>query len=336
MTIRAYAARERGGKLETFEYDPGELLGDEVEIDVEWSGLCHSDLSMLENDWGMTAYPFVPGHEVVGRIGAVGSNVTHLSVGQRVGLGWNSRSCLHCEQCLSGNQVLCPRNVGTIVHRHGGFATQVRCQSVWAIPLPEGVDPSTAGPLFCGGITVFNPLMINQVSPTARVGVVGIGGLGHMALAFANAWGCEVTAFSTSPDKEAEARQLGAHRFLATRDPKALTSVRGYFDLILVAVNVQIDWDAYVAALAPGGKLHIVGAVASLTTAVTPLIFGEKSIGASPTGSPVPVAKMLEMAGRHGVQPIVERFAMSDVNAAFDRLRSGKARYRIVLENDFK
>lgn len=335
MTIRAYAAKEKGGKLTPFEYDPGELAHDDVEIDVEWCGLCHSDWSMLENDWGITAYPFVPGHEVVGRIAAVGENVAHLPVGQRVGLGWNSRSCLHCEQCLSGNQVRCPQNVGTIVHRHGGFANKVRCQSIWAIPLPDGVDPSSAGPLFCGGITVFNPLILNRVSPTARVGVVGIGGLGHMALAFAKAWGCEVTAFSTSPDKEAEARQLGAHRFLATRDPKALASVAGYFDLILSTVNVDLDWDAYVAALAPGGKLHLVGAVGSLTTAVPPLIFGEKSIGASPTGSPVPVAKMLAMAGRHGVKPIVERFAMSDINAAFDRLKSGKARYRIVLENDF-
>lgn len=336
MTIRAYAARSQGGKLEPFEYEPGELAHDDVEIDVEWCGLCHSDLSMLENDWGMTAYPFVPGHEVVGRISAIGPNVTHLRVGQRVGLGWNSRSCLHCEQCLSGNQVRCPDNVGTIVHRHGGFAEKVRCQSVWAVPLPEGVDPSTAGPLFCGGITVFNPLMINHVSPTARVAVVGIGGLGHMAIAFAKAWGCEVTAFSTSPDKEAEARELGAHHFLATRDPQALASVAGRFDLILVAVNVELDWDAYIAALAPGGKLHIVGAAASIKATIFPLIFAERSIGGSPTGSPVPVAKMLEMAGRHGVKPIVERFAMSDINAAFDRLKSGKARYRIVLENDFK
>ncbi|HEV7279636.1 MAG TPA: NAD(P)-dependent alcohol dehydrogenase [Pirellulaceae bacterium] len=336
MTIRAYAALSKGGKLEPFEYDPGQLAGDDVEIDVEWCGLCHSDLSMLENDWGITAYPFVPGHEVVGRIGAVGPNVTHLSVGQRVGLGWNSRSCLHCEQCLSGNQVRCPSNVGTIVHRHGGFAEKVRCQSVWAVPLPEGVDPSTAGPLFCGGITVFNPLIINRISPTARVAVVGIGGLGHMAIAFARAWGCEVTAFSTSPDKEAEARQLGAHHFLATRDPQALASVAGRFDMILVTINVDLDWDAYVTALAPGGRLHLVGAAPSITATIAPLIFGEKSIGASPTGSPVPVAKMLEMAGRHGVQPIVERFAMSDINAAFDRLRSGKARYRIVLENDFR
>ncbi len=222
MIIKAYAALTAGGKLEPFEYDPGELGVDQVEIDISSCGICHSDLSMLNNDWQMTEYPLVPGHEIVGKIGAIGERVTHLKPGQSVGLGWFSKSCMTCSECMSGNYNLCPTAEGIIVGRHGGFANKVRADKAWVIPLPEGIDVATAGPLFCGGITVFNPIIQNNIQPTDRVGVVGIGGLGHMALRFLNAWGCEVTAFSTSPGKEAEARELGAHHFVSTHDADAL------------------------------------------------------------------------------------------------------------------
>jgi uncharacterized zinc-type alcohol dehydrogenase-like protein len=172
----------------------GRSAGEEVEIAVQTCGICHSDLSMLQNDWHMTKYPLVPGHEVTGKIVAVGEQVKKVRVGQTVGLGWNSASCMACEQCLGGNQNLCAKAEGTIVQRHGGFADRVRAHWAWAVPLPEGVDPAKAGPLFCGGITVFNPIVQFDVRPTDRVGVVGIGGLGHMAVKFLNAWGCEVVA----------------------------------------------------------------------------------------------------------------------------------------------
>src|SRR5210317_610631 len=207
MTTKAYAAQTAGGHLEPFEYDPGELAADQVEIDISSCGICHSDLSMLNNDWEMTEYPFVPGHEIVGKIGAVGERVTHLKPGQTVGLGWFSQSCMTCSECMSGNHNLCATAEGIIVGRHGGFANKVRAHEGWVIPLPEGINVATAGPLFCGGITVFNPIIQNNIQPTDHVGVVGIGGLGHMALRFLRAWGCEITAFSTSPDKEAEARE---------------------------------------------------------------------------------------------------------------------------------
>lgn len=335
MTIvKAYAASSAGGRLEPFEYELGELGVDEVDIDVRYCGICHSDLSMLDNEWGISRYPLVPGHEVIGTIAAVGANVDYLRPGQTVGLGWNASSCMHCHECMSGDHNMCAEVVGTIVGRHGGFATRVRADAAWAIPLPDATDPAKAGPMFCGGVTVFNPIVQNDVRATDRVGVVGIGGLGHMALQFLHAWGCEVTAFSTSSDKEDEARSLGADHFVNTRDPDGLAALARSFDMILVTINAELDWEAYIAALRPRGKLHIVGVVPSITATAFPLIGGQKSIGGSPLGSPATTAEMIRFAGRHGIAPITETFALSRVNEAMDRLRAGKARYRIVLEND--
>lgn len=333
--IRAFAALEKGAPLTPFAYEPPELAAGQVDIDVRFCGLCHSDLSMIDDEWGMSAYPLVAGHEIVGTIAAVGEGVTHLQPGRMVGLGWFAGSCLSCLECLSGDHNLCATAQATIIGRHGGFAERVRAEAAWVTPLPDGIDPRTAGPLFCGGITVFNPIVQNGIRPTDRVGVVGIGGLGHLALRFLRAWGCEVTAFSTSADKEADARELGAHHFVATREPAALAAIAGTLDMILVTVNVGLDWDAYIAALRPRGRLHIVGAVPEVSAAVFPLLIGQKSIGGSPVGSPATVMRMLDFAGRHGVAPVTETFPMSKINDALERLRSGKARYRLVLENDF-
>ncbi|GAB5441999.1 MAG: NAD(P)-dependent alcohol dehydrogenase [Fuerstiella sp.] len=334
MAIQAFAVPEEGQPLEQFEYDPGELQPDEVEIQVEYCGVCHSDLSMLQNDWDMTEYPFVPGHEVVGTISQTGDAVSHLESGQRVGLGWSARSCLVCDQCMGGHHHRCQQSQGTIVGRHGGFANRVRCQSAWAIPLPDQVDPKSAGPLFCGGATVFTPFLINNIQPTDRVGVVGIGGLGHLALQFAAHWGCEVTAFSTSPEKEDEARDLGAHNFLNSKDEDALNKAANSLDMILVTVNAPLNWDAYINVLRPGGHLHIVGAVPEFQAEWFPLIMGEKSVGGSPVGSPLTTRKMLEFCARHDIAPMIEEYKLSDVNDAIEKLRDGSPRYRLVLRND--
>lgn len=333
-TVKAYAATAAGGALERFDYELGELGVDEVDIDVRYCGVCHSDLSMLDDEWGISQYPLVPGHEVAGTIAAAGANVGFLHPGQTVGLGWNASSCMHCHECMSGDHNMCAEAVGTIVGRHGGFANRVRAHAGWVIPLPEGVDPAKAGPMFCGGVTVFNPIIQNHIKATHRVGVVGIGGLGHMALQFLHAWGCEVTAFSTSAGKEDEARSLGADHFVNSRDADALGTLAGTFDMILVTINAELDWEAYLAALRPRGKLHLVGVVPSVTAAGFSLLAGQKSIGGSPLGSPATTADMLRFAGRHGIAPITEMFPMSKVNDAMDRLRAGKARYRLVLEND--
>ena len=332
--IKAYMASGKGAPFELSEYDPGELGRDEVEIQVEYCGVCHSDFSIWKDEWGMSEYPLVAGHEVVGTVAEVGSAVKHLHEGQKVGLGWISGSCMTCHTCMEGDHNLCESADQTIVGRHGGFAERVRARAEWTIPLPEDLDFAKAGPLFCGGITVFNPLVINEVRPTDRVGVVGIGGLGHLALQFVNAWGCEVTAFSSSADKKEEALKLGAHRFVSSKDPKEVEAVANSLDLILVTINVPLDWEPFLAALRAKGKLHFVGVLPELQLPFFPLLAGQKSVGGSPFGSPATLAKMLEFCARHDIAPMVEEMPMSQINEAFERLEEGKPRYRIVLKND--
>jgi uncharacterized zinc-type alcohol dehydrogenase-like protein len=334
-TFHAYAASSAKGQLQPFTYDPGAIGAEEVEIQVTHCGLCHSDLSMLDNEWGMTTYPFVPGHEVVGTVVALGEEAKGTKIGQRVGVGWSARSCLSCRQCLSGNHHLCPQVQGTIIGRHGGFADRIRVQWPWVRPLPEPLSSATTGPLFCGGVTVFAPFYIYDIPSTARVGIIGIGGLGHMALQFANKWGCEVHAFTTSDSKEAEARKLGAHFVHNTKQDGVLKKLAGSLDLIVSTINVLPDVSGLLDTLAPNGRLHSVGAVLQpLPVPAFSLIMGQRSISGSPSGSPVTIDHMLEFSARHSIAPITENFPMSKVNDAIERLRSGKARYRIVLIND--
>ena len=335
-TFNAYAATKPHGSLEPFSFDLGEIGPEEVEIKVSHCGLCHSDLSMLDNEWGMSQYPFVPGHEVTGTVVALGEAAKGLKLGQRVGLGWTAHSCLACHECLSGQQHLCATAQGTIVGRHGGFADRVRAQWTWVRPLPDALDLAIVGPLLCGGITVFAPLLIHNVPSTARVGIIGIGGLGHMALQFANKWGCEVHAFTTSETKEAEARQLGAHYVHNTKQDGALKKLSRSLDLIISTINAPLDLTSFLDTLAPNGCFHNVGAVLKpMEVPAFSLILGQRSVAGSPTGSPTAIDRMLEFSARHSVAPVVEYFPMSKANDAFERLRSGKARYRIVLINDF-
>jgi alcohol/geraniol dehydrogenase (NADP+) len=329
----AWAALEAKKPLQPFSYDPGPLHPDEVEVAVEHCGICHSDLSVVNNEWGFSKFPVVPGHEVAGRVVALGANARGLKVGQRVGIGWNAESCLHCRWCLSGSQHLCREAVPTIVGHHGGFADRVRAQWPWVIPLPDGLDSGVAGPLLCGGTTVFAPLPTFDIRPTDRVGVVGIGGLGHMALQFANAWGCEVTAFTSSESKNQEAKDLGAHHVVPSRDTAAIRALAGKLDLLLVTVNVSLDWPAMMATLAPKGRMHVVGAVLKpIPVMAFDLIGGQKSVSGSPTGAPVTISDMLDFAARHKIAPLVEHFPLTKVNDALAHLAAGKARYRIVLD----
>ena len=332
-TVHAYAASDAKGELEAFEYELGSIGPNDVDIKVESCGICHSDLSMLENEWGMTSYPFVPGHEVSGKVAAVGEQVEHLKVGDPVGLGWHAGYCMHCQQCMAGHHNMCPDADSTIVGRHGGFADLVRAQAASVVKLPDGIDAGKVGPMFCGGITVFNPLVQFDISPTARVGVIGIGGLGHMALQFVKAWGCHVTAF-TSPGKEDEAKELGAHETINSRDNEAVKKLGPRFDLLISTVNVKLDWEAYLETLKPTGRLHVVGAVLEpLEIPAMSMIMSQRSVSGSPVGNPGTIRSMLDFAVRHGIEPVTEHFPMAKLNDAMEHLRSGKARYRIVLDN---
>jgi uncharacterized zinc-type alcohol dehydrogenase-like protein len=201
------------------------------------------------------------------------------------------------------------------------------------MPIPEALEAGSAGPLLCGGITVFAPLLTLGVKPADRIGVVGIGGLGHMGLMFGAAWGCEVTAFTSSASKHDEARALGAHHVVSSRDPDAMRAIAGTLDVVLDTVNVPLDWDALLATLAPKGRLHVVGAVLEpIPVPAMTLIGGQRSVSGSPTGSRSAIDTMLDFAARHRVAPQVEHYPMSKVNEAMERLASGKARYRVVLD----
>lgn len=336
--IKSYAAPQAGAELELYEYDAGELKAEDVEVQVDYCGICHSDLSMIDNEWGFSQYPLIAGHEVIGRVVALGDAAQDkgLKIGQRVGIGWTARSCGHCDACISGNQINCLEGATPTILNNGGFADKLRADWQWVIPLPEQMDIESAGPLLCGGITVFKPLLMHHITATSRVGVIGIGGLGHIAIKLLHAMGCEVTAFSSNPAKEQEVLAMGADKVVNSRDPEALTALAGQFDLIINTVNVDLDWQPYFEALAYGGNFHTVGAVLKpLPVPAFTLIGGDRSISGSATGTPYELRKLMKFAGRTGVAPTIEMYPMSKINEALQHVRDGKARYRVVLKADF-
>lgn len=317
-----------------FRYTPGDLGLQEVEIGISHCGICHSDLHLISNDWGISQYPFIPGHEIIGTVTAVGPEVRSLKVGQRVGLGWQSNSCGECEWCTRGMENLCLSAEATCVHRHGGYADRVRANSRFVIPVPDALPSEQAAPLLCGGITVYNPMRTHNINPSSRVGIVGVGGLGHIAIQFARVFGAEVTAFSTSAAKEAEARQLGASHFVNTRESKAMKEVAGTQDFILSTINADQDWGVYIQALRPTGTLCFVGVPPSAVSIHTfPLISGLRTISGNPTGSPYRLREMLDVAARHGVKAQTESFPMAKANEAIEKVKKNKVRYRAVLAN---
>lgn len=332
--FQGLAVHAAGAELLPFRYEPGPLGPQEVEIGISHCGICHSDLHLISNDWGISQYPFIPGHEVIGKVTAVGSAVHSLKAGQRVGLGWQSNSCGECEWCTRGMENLCPQAEATCVRRHGGYADRVRANVRFVMPVPDALESEAAAPLLCGGITVYSPLRIHGINPSSRVGIIGIGGLGHIAIQFARVFGAEVIAFSTSSAKEEEARTLGAHQFVNTLESRALKDLAGSFDFILNTANANQDWSMYLQALRPTGTLCFVGVPpAPITIPAFPMISGIRTVTGSPIGSPHRLREMLDVAARHGVKAKTEIFAMAKVNEAIEKVKKNKVRYRAVLTN---
>jgi uncharacterized zinc-type alcohol dehydrogenase-like protein len=334
MSIKAYAVMAPKQQLQRFEYDPAPLGPNEVEVAVECCGICHSDIHVIDNDWMSSVYPLVPGHEVVGSVSRIGAYVSHVKVGDRVGIGWECDSCGTCEWCTKGEENNCQQNRATCVGHYGGFAQAVRCDERFAFQVPSSLESKNAAPLLCGGITVYSPMRLYGVKPQDRVGVVGIGGLGHFALQFARSFGCHVTAFSTSAGKVEEAKHLGAHEFVLSSDPSALKAQAGKLDFILVTAFASLDWPTYVAMLRPHGKLCFVGAILQpLTVPIFDLMFGHKSVCGSVIGGRAMIAEMLTFAARHKIQAMTEVMPMDKCNEAVTKVRNNQARYRMVLTN---
>lgn len=334
MTIHGYAVPARAEPLGAFAYEPSPLGAFDIEVRIECCGLCHSDLHVIDDDWGISRYPLVPGHEIVGRVAARGAGVDWLEPGERVGIGWQRSGCLLCEHCLRGAENMCPGRRSTCIGHHGGLADAIRTDARFVYPIPDALPSAAAAPLLCAGATVYAPMRRYALHPAMRVAVLGIGGLGHLALQFAAAFGCEVSALSSSPDKEEEARGFGAEHFLCTADGEALAGARAGFDFILSTTVADLDWPRYVDLLKPGGVLCFVGRPGEdMRLPLGLLMKDQKTITGSNLASRATIREMLELAARRGIRATIETMPMSRVNDALDRLRANRARYRLVLEN---
>ena len=332
MTVHAYAAQSQGQPLEPHTFELGALGANEIDINVSHCGICHTDIHLINNDLGISSYPLTPGHEAVGEVAAVGSAVKSLKSGDRVGVGWLAGSCMACESCLEGHENTCAGWQPTCVGRAGGFADKLRVDHRFAFEIPKEVSSEEAGPLMCAGATMFTPLEDHNVKDGARVGVVSVGGLGHLGIQFARARGCRVTAFSTSPTKEAESREMGASDFVVMTDPDAVAARAGSLDFLLTTTPTDLPWDTLIGLLRPRGTLCILGLPASaIQFQAFPLLAGHKSVVGSNTGSIRGIKSMLRAAAKKSVRPMIERHPMSDVNTAIDRLRKNQVRYRAVL-----
>jgi len=333
-TVGAYAAVARGGRLEPFRYAAKSLRPMDVEIAVTHCGICHTDLHLVNNDFGISTYPIVPGHEVVGEVVGVGRDVTHLRKGDRVGVGFLAGADFTCDQCAAGRDNMCEHWEPTCLGHEGGFGERVIADARLAFPIPDVIASEHAAPLMCAGVTVFAPLLRYAVG-TTRVGVVGIGGLGHLALQYAHALGCHVTAFTSTTGKEAEARFFGAHEVVDTSEPGALASRALTCDLVLCTVTADLPWNDYIGVLRRNGKLCLLGFPEhDLSMGAVPLVFFQRSLVTSGIGSRLEIQQMLDFTARHEIRPQVELFPMSEVNTALDRLRRNDIRYRAVLTRD--
>ncbi len=333
MNIKSYAVNAPHGKLSLFDYPAKELGPFDVKVQITHCGICHSDIHLIDNDWGRSVYPLVPGHEIVGIVTGKGSLVNHLSIDERVGIGWQRSACLECDVCLNGDENYCRNTQATCVGHHGGFAEFIHADSRFVFPIPDGLQSENAAPLLCGGVTVFSPLKHFGVKPTMRVGVIGIGGLGHLALQFAKAFGCEVVAFSHSAAKEAEARSFGADYFASSIDPAALEDFGSALDFVISAGYADLEWEAFLETLRPNGKLCIVGVPQEpLSIPALPLIAGRRMVCGSAIGGRSDMRQMLEFAARHDIKAKTELEPFERINEAVEKVRSGKARYRVVLE----
>ncbi|NJB77625.1 putative zinc-type alcohol dehydrogenase-like protein [Xanthomonas sp. 3376] len=311
-------------------------------MEILYSGVCHSDLHTARNDWGWTKYPNVPGHEIVGRVIEVGSAVTRHKVGDAVAVGCMVDSCQSCDQCRKGEEQLCRvGNTGTYNSpdritgeiTFGGYSKHLVVREEFVLRVPEGLDLAYTAPLLCAGITTYSPLRTWKVGAGSRVGVIGLGGLGHMAVKLAVGLGADVTVMSRSADKEADALALGADRLLLSTDPDAMLEAQSSFDLIIDTVPVKHALDPYVPLLDVDGTLVLVGQIGPLDEQSTvPLILGRRRVAGSPIGGIAETQEMLDFCAKKQTLPDCEMIAMDQINDAFDRMERADVRYRFVID----
>jgi uncharacterized zinc-type alcohol dehydrogenase-like protein len=341
-TVKAYATPSPTSPLGPFEIprrDPGDR---DVAIDIEFCGICHSDIHQARDEWGGAIFPMVPGHEIVGRVSAVGKGVTRFRPGDRAGVGCMVDSCRTCDACQRHLEQFCAKGAaftynGTEMDRktptHGGYSKRIVVDEAFVLRIPAGLDPAGAAPLLCAGITTWSPLRHWKVGKGSRVGVVGLGGLGHMGVKLAASLGAEVTMLSTSRAKEADARRLGAHAFALTTDPGTFKRLAGRFDLVLDTVSAAHDLNALLGLVRIDGAVVLVGAPpAPAPVGAMGLIFGRKSLAGSLIGGIAETQEMLDHCGAHGIVADVEVIPMQKVNEAYERMLKSDVRYRFSID----
>jgi uncharacterized zinc-type alcohol dehydrogenase-like protein len=340
MPTAAYAAQSATTPLAPWTFERRDPRADDVTIAIDYCGVCHTDLHLSRNDWNSSTYPMVPGHEIIGRVTAVGAGVTRFAVGDRVGVGCMVDACRQCDACGRGLEQYCAQGpVVTYNDRHGtptygGYSESIVVTESFVLKVPGTLDPAAAAPLLCAGITTWSPLRHWNIGAGSRVGVVGLGGLGHMALKLAKGLGAEATLFTRSPGKEADARRLGADRIVLSTDRAQMQSVAARFDLIIDTVPYAHDLNPYLPTLALDGTLVLVGYIGAIEPPLNSgaLVRGRRSVAGSLIGGIAETQAMLEFCGEHGIVSDIEVIAMRDINAAYERMLKSDVKYRFVID----
>lgn len=343
MKILGYAAKSAKTPLAPWHFERRDARADDVVIEILYCGVCHSDLHTVRNDWGWSSYPIVPGHEIVGRVKAVGPSVTRFAVGDAVAVGCLVDSCRQCAPCQHGEEQYC-ENGATYTYggqdRHDGTTTQggyselIVVSDEFVLKIPSSLDLAGAAPLLCAGITTWSPLRHWKAGKGTRVAVVGLGGLGHMALKLAHALEAEVTLFTRTPGKEDDARRLGAHHVVVSSDPDQMAKVANRFDLIIDTVPYVHDINPYVATLASSGTLVLVGYLGALDPFLNSMgmVLGRKSVAGSLIGGVRETQEMLDFCGEHGIVSDIEIIRMNAINEAYERMLKSDVKYRFVID----
>ena len=342
MKTYGYAAFDTTSPLAPYAFERRALRGNDVAMEILYCGVCHSDLHTARNDWGWSYYPIVPGHEIVGRVIAVGADVSRYQVGDHVAVGCMVDSCMECDQCHRGEEQLCRQGmVGTYAGAdrisgaptQGGYSKHLVVREEFCLRMPEGLDLERAAPLLCAGITTWSPLRHWNIGPGSRVGVIGLGGLGHMAVKLAVGLGADVTVLSRSPSKQADALELGADRLLVSSDADAMAQANNGFDLIIDTVPVKHALDPYLPLLDVDGTLVIVGQIGPMEeTNTVPLLLGRRRIAGSPIGGIRETQELLDFCAKKNILPDCETIRMQDINHAYERMERSDVRYRFVID----
>ncbi|OZI06892.1 hydroxyacid dehydrogenase [Siphonobacter sp. BAB-5385] len=342
IETKGYAAQTKDTPLAPWSFERRELGPHDVQFDITYCGVCHSDLHQIRDEWGNGIFPMVPGHEIVGRVVAVGSHVQKFKVGDLAGTGCLVDSCRTCENCQHGLEQYCLNGNSQTYNgleqdkktpTYGGYSNTIVVHEDFVLHIPENLDLAATAPLLCAGITTYSPLRHWGVKPGHKLAVLGLGGLGHMGVKFGVALGAEVTVLSTSPSKEQDAKALGAHKFIVTKDPEQLASVTGYFDFILDTVSAEHDYNQYLALLKTDGVHICVGAPPTPSAILAfSLIPGRKSLAGSNIGGIAETQEMLDFCQDKNIVSDIEIIAINDIHTAYDRMLKGDVRYRFVID----